>query len=183
MVLVLVFCQICCVGKIFISLQLTKLLMIMEKYKVTLTDTERDFLTELTTKGKNAKRIKNALLLLNTDSKEGSRKPSDELISNLLKVNIKTVERIKKTFVEDGFEIALNGQPPQPRTNIKIDGEVEAHLIALTCSEVPEGYDSWTMRLLANKMVELEYIDSISHESVRQVLKKTKLNHGRKNVG
>ncbi len=146
----------------------------MAKYKVTLTDSERKLLLDIITKGKNAKKLKNALLLLNTESKEGNTKLPDSEIANVLNVNIKKVERIKKIFVEEGFEIALNGRPAQPRKDKKIDGDVEAHLIALACSEVPEGYDSWTLRLLSDKMVECEYVDSISHESVRQVLKKTK---------
>ena len=127
--------------------------------------------------------MRNALLLLNVDRSEKLDKQNDTVISETLQVSTKTVERIKKTFVEEGFEIALNGAPPQPRVPKKIDGDVEAHVIALSCSEVPSESTSWTLRLLAEKMVELEYIDSISHESVRKVLKKTNLSRGKKSVG
>jgi len=140
-------------------------------------------LKDIITKGKNAKRMRNALLLLNVDRSEKLDKQNDTVISETLQVSTKTVERIKKTFVEEGFEIALNGAPPQPRVPKKIDGDVEAHVIALSCSEVPSESTSWTLRLLAEKMVELEYIDSISHESVRKVLKKTNLSRGKKSVG
>jgi len=155
----------------------------MEKYKVTLTDEETKLLNEIVTKGKNAKRVRNAYLLLNTAINEGVEKESDEQIAKALKVNTKTVERIKKTFVEEGFEIALNGHPSHIKLDVKLDGEVEAHLIAVACSEAPEAYDTWTLRLLAEKMVELDYVESISHESVRQILKKTKLSLGKKSVG
>ncbi len=155
----------------------------MAKYRVTLTDDERKILKDIITKGKNAKRMRNALLLLNVDRSEKLDKQNDTVISETLQVSTKTVERIKKTFVEEGFEIALNGAPPQPRVPKKIDGDVEAHVIALSCSEVPSESTSWTLRLLAEKMVELEYIDSISHESVRKVLKKTNLSRGKKSVG
>jgi len=130
----------------------------MAKYRVTLTDDERKILKDIITKGKNAKRMRNALLLLNVDRSEKLDKQNDTVISETLQVSTKTVERIKKTFVEEGFEIALNGAPSQPRCSKKIDGEVEAHLIALTCSELPAGSDTWTLRLLAEKMIELEYI-------------------------
>jgi len=86
---------------------------------------------------------------------------------------MRTIDRIKKSFVEDGFEIALNGKPSTRVYEKQIDGDVEAHIIALSCSNPPKGFARWSLRLLADKAVELEYIDSISHESVRQMLKKT----------
>ena len=101
---------------------------------------------------------------------------TDQAVSRNYQVGIGTVERLRKRFVTEGFEIALKGKAvdrPKPR---KIDGDVEAHLIALTRSKAPDGYKQWSFRLLADKMVELEYINSISPESVRQVLKKTNLN-------
>jgi hypothetical protein len=85
--------------------------------------------------------------------------------------------------VEEGLEPALNPPPKNSSKLRKIDGEAEAHLIAMVCSEAPTGYHRWTLRLLAEQMVALEYVESISHESVRQVLKKTKSNLGYKNVG
>lgn len=98
---------------------------------------------------------------------------TDEAISQAYSVSIRTVERLRERCVLEGFEIALNGKGADAPKYRKIDGDVEAHLIALTRSQAPDGYKDWSLRLLANKMVELEYIDSISHESVRQLLKKT----------
>jgi transposase len=155
----------------------------MARYKVTLTEEERIVLLDICKRDKNAKKVKKALLLLNVDEQVGLEKQSDSVIAQTLKVNIKTVERIKKSFVEEGFDIALNGPPSHPRCPKKIDGQVEAHLLALTCSPAPEGRDRWTLRLLAEKMVELDYIDSISYQSVYQRLKKTKLSLGKRNVG
>ncbi len=86
---------------------------------------------------------------------------------------MRTIDRVKKSFVEEGFEISLNGKKSSRIYEKKADGEVEAHLVALSCSEPPAGFGKWSLRLLADKMVELQYIDSISHETVRQVLKKT----------
>ena len=96
---------------------------------------------------------------------------------------MRKIDRVKKRFVEDGLDVVLNGKKNTRIYSKKIDGDFEAHLIALSCSEPPEGYAEWSLRLLADKVVELNYIDSISHETVRQVLKKTNLNHGRKKDG
>ncbi|MBF0231344.1 MAG: helix-turn-helix domain-containing protein, partial [Desulfamplus sp.] len=94
-------------------------------------------------------------------------------------VATRTVERVRQHFIEDGFNIALYGKPSEVFKEKIFDGKVEAQLIALRCSKVPEGYERWTLKLLADKMVELEYVEAISYESVRQILKKMKLNHGR----
>lgn len=147
-----------------------------KKYIVTLTKKERDELISVVKKGKNAAQIRKSHILLGTDASVDGKQMSDQAISKAYSVSIGTVERLRKRFVTEGFEIALKGKAvgtPKPR---KIDGDVEAHLIALTRSKAPDGYKQWSFRLLADKMVELEYIDSISHESVRQVLKKTNLN-------
>ena len=99
-------------------------------------------------------------------------------------VSPKTVQRVREKCVLHGLQIALNGLPRGPqRKRSKIDGDVEAHIVKLACSEEPKGYNKWTLRLLADKAVELEIIDSISHESVRQVLKKTKRNLGETKCG
>ena len=87
-------------------------------------------------------------------------------------MSIRTIERVRKRFVEEGLEAALKYRPGGGRKR-KLDGEVEAHLIALRCSEAPKGKARWTLRLLADRMVELNYVEQLSHESVRQVLKKT----------
>lgn len=100
---------------------------------------------------------------------------TDSEIKQAYHVSIATVERIRKRFVVEGFEIALRGHPSDAPRLIKIDGDAEAHITALACSQAPDGHDKWSLRLLADKMVELEYIDSISHESVRQTLDRNKL--------
>ena len=146
-----------------------------KKYIVTLTQKEREELSSIIKKGKNAAKIRRSHILLGADASAEGKQMTDEAISKAYSVSIRTIERLRERFVQEGFEIALKGKPaddPKPR---KIDGEVEAHLIALTRSKAPDGYKQWTLRLLADKMVELEYIDSISHESVRQVLKKNEL--------
>lgn len=155
----------------------------MKKYKITLTEKEREELFNIVSKGRNkASKIRNATILLNCDEGKHSKKLSDSLIASVLHVSRRTIERIKKIFVLDGFEIVLNGKPREVPKIKKVDGEIEAKLIQLACSETTEGYARWTLRLLSEKMVELQYIDSISHETVRQVLKKKNLNLGKKNV-
>ena len=90
---------------------------------------------------------------------------------------------VKQRFVEEGFEAALHGRSSQRIYEKKADGDVEAHLVALSCGNPPEGFARWSLRLLAEKAVELQYVDSISHETVRRVLKKTKSSRGRKRDG
>lgn len=146
----------------------------MKKYKVTLTRDEVDELTSITKKGKrNARVLKNALILLNVDESEYGKAKTDEEVAEVLQVTVRTIENIRKRFVMDGFEVALYGKPRQRTYDRKMDGDAEAHLIALSCSEPPEGYGRWSLRLLSEKMVELHYVDSLSHETVRRVLKKT----------
>jgi transposase len=155
-----------------------------KKYIVSLTEKERQELEELTQKGKSsARKINHARILLKADINQINGEWNDDQISQALEVSRSTIERVRQRFVEEGLEQALN---PRPRNSLKlrkIDGEAEAHLIALACSEPPSGYSRWTLRLLAEQMVVLEYVETISHESVRQVLKKTKSNLGYKNVG
>ena len=112
-------------------------------------------------------------MLLAADTSNDGPAMKDQHIHETYGVSIRTIERLRERFVMEGFEIALKGRPSYQVRERKIDGDVEAHLIALTRSEVPDGHDKWTFRLLAEKMVALEYVESISHESVRQVLKKT----------
>jgi transposase len=97
-------------------------------------------------------------------------------------MSIRTIGRVRQRFVEEGLEAALKCRPGGGRKR-KLDGEVEAHLIALRCSEAPEGKRRWTLRLLADQMVKLDYVEQLSHESVRQTLKKTNCNPGDKSVG
>lgn len=152
----------------------------MKKYKVTLNQEEREELTSITRKGKHSsKKVIHALILLNCDEGKFSEKIKNKDVANVLKIGERTIDRVKKKFVEEGLEAALINKPTTRVYERKADGDVEAHLIALSCSEPPKGRSRWSLRLLADKMVELEYIDEISHETVRRVLKKTNLNPGR----
>ena len=145
----------------------------MKKYKVTLTPSEESFLKELRRKGKrSAQVIRNANILLNCNESVNGKKRKDEEIAGLLGVTVRTLENIRKKFVLEGFEVALYGKKSERVYSSKIDGDVEAHLVALSCSAPPQGFANWSLRLLSDKMVELKYVDSISHETVRTVLKK-----------
>lgn len=145
----------------------------MKKYKVTLTPSEESFLEELRRKGKrSAQIIRNANILLNCNESVNGKKRKDEQIAGLLGVTVRTLENIRKKFVLEGFEVALYGKKSERVYSSKIDGDVEAHLVALSCSAPPQGFANWSLRLLSDKMVELKYVDSISHETVRTVLKK-----------
>jgi transposase len=148
-----------------------------KKYVVRLTTEERSELEHLVKKGKVAayKRL-HAQILLKADISEKGPGWTDSQISEAFDVNTKTVERLRQRLVENGLDGAITRAKYQTKSStIKVDGEVEAHLIALSCNKPTEGRNRWTLRLLADRMVELEYIDSISHESVRQVLKKNQI--------
>ena len=148
--------------------------LVMRKYVVTLSREERKFLSELTTKGKHrSQKILNALILLGCDEGEFQEKRlTNEEISRVLGISMRKIDRVKKRFVEEGMDVALNGRKGSRVYARKVDGDFEARLVALSCSEPPEGYARWSLRLLADKAVELNYIDSVSHETVRRVLKK-----------
>jgi len=142
-------------------------------YKVELTQQERDELTGIIRKGKHTSQVyRNAYVLLNTDEGEFSEKVTNSEISKVLKIGMRTIDRIKKRFVEDGFEACLTRKAPTREYEKKVDGDIEAKLVSLACSEPPEGFSKWSLRLLADKMIELQYVESISHETVRTVLKK-----------
>lgn len=142
-------------------------------YKVTLTKQEREELMIIIKKGKHTSQTyRNAYVLLNTDIGNYSDKITNEAISKVLKIGMRTIDRVKKRFVEEGFEFCLVRKPTSREYDRKIDGDVEAHLISISCGEPPKGFARWSLRLLADKMVELNYIENISHESVRTLLKK-----------
>lgn len=143
----------------------------VKKYIVDLTDEERRFLEDLVSRGKeSARRIRWAHALL-----KAADDWTDNEIAEAFDVSVPTLERLRQRFVEEGMGIALGARSRQPRPKMrKIDGEKEARLIAIACSSPPEGRARWSLRILADKMVELEYVESVSHETVRQVLKKTK---------
>ncbi len=145
----------------------------MGVYKVELSKEERDKLFQIIKKGKHTSMAyRNAYVLLNTDTGEYSNKVSNAQISKVLKIGMRTIDRIKKRFVEEGFEACLERRPSSRKYERKIDGDIEAKLISIACSEPPEGFARWSLRLLADKMIELQYIDYISHETVRGILKK-----------
>jgi transposase len=143
----------------------------LKTYLVTLTPEERQQLEQLLAKGKAAARtLRHAQALLKADQAVGW---TDADIADAFALSVRTVERLRQRFVEDGFEAALKPKPV-PRLPRKLDGEVEAHLVALACSDPPQGRQRWTLRLLAGKLVEMRLVESISHEGVRQALKKTR---------
>jgi hypothetical protein len=146
----------------------------MKKYTVTLTQHERDLLSAILSKGKHSsQKVLNALILLGCDEGEYQTKRStNEELSRILNISMRKIDRVKKRFVQEGLQESLTGKKPDRVYERKIDGDFEARLIALSCSEPPKGYSRWSLRLLADKVVELQYIDGISHEAVRKVLKK-----------
>jgi len=142
-------------------------------YKVTLTRQEREELFQIIKKGRHTSQTyRNSYVLLNTDVGEYSDKITNEEISKTLKIGMRTIDRVKKRFIEEGFDSCLSRKPTSREYERKIDGEVEAHLISISCGEPPRGFARWSLRLLADKMVELKYVENISHESVRTLLKK-----------
>lgn len=138
-------------------------------YFINLSDEERQLLKDLTCKGEiKARKFKRAMILLKAD--EGL---TDEQIMAALNVSRPSVERIRKRFVSDGIQRALNDDP-RPGQKRKLDGRAEATLIAIACTDAPEGHEHWSLRLLAGKLVELQLVDTISYETVRRRLKKTR---------
>lgn len=152
----------------------------MEKrYRVTLTKQERQDLQKLVSTGKAAaKKLARARVLLLADQAEGGPSRSDPEIVQSLGCGRATVERIRKRFVEEGLEAALQPAPSKRIYQRRLDGKAEAQLVALACGTPPEGRARWTLRLFADRMVALEYVESISHETVRRTLKKTNSNRG-----
>lgn len=145
-----------------------------KKYIVALSVEERAELEALTNKGKSpAYRVNHARVLLKADIHQETGGWCDQDISEALDISVATIERVRQRFVEHGLEAALTRQTPIRSKPRLLDGEQEAHLIALACAEIPEGQAKWSVRLLADKLVELGYVEKISHETVRQVLKKT----------
>ena len=157
----------------------------MKKFTVTLTKDEREDLKQTTTRGTHkSQKVINSLILLGCDEGEfQTARSTNEEISRVLKISMKKIDRVKKRFIVEGFNVTLNGRKGSRVYKKKADGDFEAHLVALSCSEPPEGFVRWSLRLLADKVVELDYIDSISHEAIRRVLKKTKSSLGNEKVG
>jgi len=152
----------------------------MKKYIVRLTLEERVTLKKLLSSGRGSGRMFTRVrILLKADQGEAGPAWPDEKIRDAFDVTVQTIEKVRKQLVEEGFDAVLSRrQYCQKVSRKKIDGDVEAHLVALCCSDPPKGRMRWTLRLLADKVVELGYVDSISYEAVRQTLKKTNLNLG-----
>ena len=150
-----------------------------KRYQVILDQCQRDYLIDLISSGtESARKLTRARILLKADEGEFGPAYADEQIKEAVEVSIPTIERTRKTFVLDGLTATLQPKKRSKPPSQKFDGEKEAHLIALVCSEPPQGCSRWTLRLLAEKMVELKHFSSISHETIRQVLKKTNLDLG-----
>ena len=147
-----------------------------KKYKVELNEEQKLNLEKITSSGTYpARQIKRAQILLKSDTKVSW---SYEQISDAFDVSEVTIAKVRKTFVEHGLEAALHRKKPDREYEHALDGEAEAHLIALACSEPPTGREHWSLRLLQNRFVKLGYADTISHETIRRALKKKNLNLG-----
>ncbi len=155
------------------------------KYRLSLTPPEREELETIVRKGKhNAQKVLNALILLNCDEQAPTRRTlKEQQIADVLNISAMKLHRVKKRFVDEGLEVALNGHKGIRTYEKKADGEFEAHLVALSRSTPPPGHARWSLRLLADKVVELQYIDSVSYETIRRVLKKTNSNSGKRSAG
>ena len=156
----------------------------MIRYTIKLTKPEVTELMDIINKGSHTSQtFRTAYILLNCDEGEYSEKVTNEQISKVLKIGMRTIDRVKKRFIDHGLEAALERKPTARVYENKVDGDLEAKLIALCCGDPPEGRSKWSLRLLADKMIELEHVDYISHVTVREVLKKTNLSPGRRKGG
>lgn len=149
------------------------------KYAVSLTEEERARLRTMIGQGiAPVRRLTHARILLKADQGEGGAGWSDVAIAGAVEVHPATVGRVRRSFVEDGLEAALDRKAPDRIYPRRLDGVAEAHLVALACGDPPAGQTRWTLRLLANELVRLEVIESVSHETIRRTLKQTTSNPG-----
>ena len=154
----------------------------MVHYTIKLNQIEVEELNKVINKGSHTSQaFRAAYILLNCDKGEFSEntKIKNAEICKILKVGERTIDRVKKKFIEEGFESILERRASIQNYTKKVDGDIEAKLVTLCCSEPPDGFAKWSLRLLADKMVELNYIDYISHVTVGEVLKKTNLSPGK----
>ncbi len=152
----------------------------MIRYTIKLTKAEVRELQKIINKGSHSSQtFRAAYILLNCDKGKYAEPVTNEQIAKVLKVGMRTIDRVKKKFFEEGMEAALGRKPTSRVYEKKVDGDVEAKLVTLCCSDPPKGYAKWSLRLLADKMVELKYVESISYVTVREVLKKTNLSPGK----
>ena len=148
-------------------------------YKVTLTNEERAKLTAIVSKGKgNARRMRRAQMLLLADENQPDGAWKDADIAQALNAHARTVERTRETCVKAGVEAALNHTRPKKKRSKVLDGAAEARLVQLACSEAPEGQERWTLQMLADRLIELEVVETVSRETVRTTLKKMNLSLG-----
>jgi transposase len=155
----------------------------MKKYHVDLVLAEVERLESIVKRRKSESEISKRCLILLAANRGGTKCWSDSKISTEYKVSIRTIERLRERFVQHSLDIALSGLPRLNTDKIKFDGLVEAQLVRLRCSDPPEGHSSWTLSLLADKLVSLDVVQSISRESVNRLLKKTKLSLGESKNG
>lgn len=157
----------------------------MVSYHVTLTKEERSELEAIKTKGSHrSQKVLNAIILLNCDEGDfQTHRSTNHEICSILDISDRKINRVKKRFVEEGLEVALHGRKGQRVYEKKVDGDLEAKIIATSCSEAPEGFNRWSLRMLADRVVELGYVEDISHETIRRVLKKTNSNPGNRKDG
>ena len=147
-----------------------------KKYPVILSDTERDDLKRLIATGTApARKLTHARILLKADESAEGAGWVDEKVADAVEVSQPTVSRVRKQYFEESLEAALNRRPPKREYHRKLDGEQEARLVALACSQPPEGHARWSLRMLVDRLVELEIVEDISHQTVRRTLKKTNL--------
>lgn len=150
-----------------------------KKYVVSLSQAERETLEQLIKAGNtSARKLTRAWILLKSDATENGPNWSYEKICQAYNVSEVTVYQVRKAYVENGLEKAINRKKPEREYEHRLDGEAEAHLIALACSEAPDGLERWTLRLLQDRMIKLEYVEDVSHETIRTTLKKTNLSLG-----
>ena len=153
-------------------------------YRVTLTKAEQEFLHQQIQAGKyRAMRLRRAQILLASDEGPGGKALTDAQISLAYNCSARTVENTRRRFVEEGFDLALNGKPRPVNRKSKIDGRVQSQLIALRCSDPPAGHNKWSLQLLGDKLVELLLVESISRQGVADALKKLPSNPGEANLG
>lgn len=152
----------------------------MIRYTVKLLKTEVEELKSIINKGSHTSQtFRTAYILLNCDEGEYSEKVTNEQISKVLKIGMRTIDRVKKKFIDEGIDTVLERRPTGRVYETIVDGDMEAKLVTLCCSEPPKGFAKWSLRLLADKMIELKYVETISHVTVGNVLKKMNLSLGK----
>ena len=150
-----------------------------QRYVVTLTETERSQLEALIAAGAApSRKLMHARVLLKADRGPGGPGWVDTAIAEAVEVSQPTIARVRRQYVEEGLEAALNRRAPRREYRRKLDGAQEAHLIALACGTPPAGRGRWSLRLLADRLVELEHVEAVSYQTVRRVLKKTSSSPG-----